>query len=189
MVRSSWSSTRWASRNLVSLAYTPTVGRFGGTGAAFLVTLAGAGGALVAAGAFLAGAFGAALVAATTFLAGAFGPGAVFFVGAALVAGAADFFAGVDLVTVAFLVGALAVLALGGAAFLAGVPLPDTAAFLAGVAFLVGGVAFLAGAAFFAPAGDFFTAVNSTSFGDEPGTPRLAHCGTETAPPPTSASG
>jgi hypothetical protein len=48
---------------------------------------------------------------------------------------------------------------------------------------------FLAGAALVVPAGDFFTAVNSTSLRDLPVVPRTApgHCGTDV--PPTSTSG
>ena len=138
---------------------------------------------------------GAALVAgalaAAAFLAGAFVAGA--FVAGAFFAGA-DFPAGVD-----FLAGPFAGVALAVARFADRL----TAAFLAGVDFLAGAAlvadrladalaavcAFLAGAALVAPAGDFFTAVNSTSF---EGSARLSctasgHCGTTV--PPTSTSG
>jgi hypothetical protein len=75
-----------------------------------------------------------------------------------------------------------------GAGFLADVFEFSAAAFLAGVAFLAVG-AVLAGAAFLALAGDFFNAVNSTSFGDQPVAPGPAHRGTVGTPLPTSASG
>jgi hypothetical protein len=47
---------------------------------------------------------------------------------------------------------------------------------------------FLAGAAFVVPAGDFFTAVNSTSFKDLPVTPLSALWHSGTNGPPTSTS-
>jgi hypothetical protein len=146
--------------------------------------------------AFLAG----AVFLATAFLAG----GAAFLAGATLWAAwaaGADFLAELEMVTVAFLVGDLAVVALAGVAlladgagFLAGVFEFSAADFLAGVA-LLAGVAFLAvgavlaGVAFLALADDFFNAVNSTSFEDQPVAPGPAHRGTVGTALPTSASG
>jgi len=99
------------------------------------------------------------------------------------------FLTGFDVVTVAFFVGDLAGAALAVVALVAG------AAFLAGAADFVPAVvlvtagAFLAGATFLALADDFFTAVNSTSFGDGPLAPPAADCGTPSPPPITSMSG